>query len=65
MTINCNRVTTATLSECLSSVAYMCVYVKRQLDYKPYVKPSYVVTQQQAAEKERQEKERQDKESSK
>ncbi len=35
----------------------MCFYVKKHLDYKPYVTPSYVVTREQEAVKER-EKER-------
>ena len=31
----------------------MCFYVKRHLDYKPYVAPSYVVTREQEAVKEK------------
>lgn len=31
----------------------MCVYVKRHLDYKEHQTPSYILAQQQAAEKER------------
>ena len=31
----------------------MCFYVKRHLDYKPYVTPSYVVTREQEAVKEK------------
>lgn len=52
-----HRVTHSTLSACLISQAYMCFYVKKHLDYKPYVTPSYVVTREQEAVKER-EKER-------
>ncbi|KAG8890768.1 hypothetical protein FRB98_004813 [Tulasnella sp. 332] len=48
-----DKVTPSTLRECLKSHAYMCVYVKRHLDYKQHQIPSYVLTQQQAAEKER------------
>jgi ubiquitin carboxyl-terminal hydrolase 22/27/51 len=32
----------------------MCFYVKRHLDYKPYVKPSYVLTRETELVKERQ-----------
>lgn len=38
------RVTPSNLGACLSSNAYMCFYVKRHLDYKPYMKPTYRVT---------------------
>ena len=31
----------------------MCFYVKKHLDYKPYVTPSYVVTREQEAVKEK------------
>ncbi|KDQ15866.1 hypothetical protein BOTBODRAFT_65156 [Botryobasidium botryosum FD-172 SS1] len=37
-----DKVTPATLRECLNSKAYMCAYVKRHLDYKPYQRPSYI-----------------------
>ena len=37
-----HRVADATLGACLKSTAYMCFYVKRHLDYKPYMTPSYV-----------------------
>lgn len=47
------RVTHSTLGKCLSSQAYMCFYVKRHLDYKPYVVPSYVVAREAEAVKER------------
>jgi ubiquitin carboxyl-terminal hydrolase 22/27/51 len=36
-----NRVTLSNLGACLSSNAYMCFYVKRHLDYKPFMKPTY------------------------
>ncbi|KAI9566917.1 hypothetical protein HD554DRAFT_1077339 [Boletus coccyginus] len=36
-----DRVTPSNLGACLSSNAYMCFYVKRHLDYKPYMKPTY------------------------
>ncbi|KAI9057312.1 cysteine proteinase [Trametes sanguinea] len=48
-----DKVTHATLRACLNSQAYMCFYVKRHLDYKPYVTPSYVVTREQEAVKEK------------
>ncbi|KAG2145323.1 uncharacterized protein EDB93DRAFT_1241168 [Suillus bovinus] len=41
-----DKVTPSTLSECLASNAYMCFYVKRHLDYKPYVKPTYLVARE-------------------
>ena len=47
------RVSHSTLGACLGSQAYMCFYVKRHLDYKPYVTPSYVVTREQEAVKEK------------
>lgn len=31
----------------------MCFYVKKHIDYKPYVTPSYVVTREQEAVKEK------------
>ncbi|KAG8212889.1 tRNAHis guanylyltransferase-domain-containing protein [Butyriboletus roseoflavus] len=37
-------VTLSNLGACLNSNAYMCFYVKRHLDYKPYMKPTYRVT---------------------
>ncbi|KAI0749382.1 cysteine proteinase [Daedaleopsis nitida] len=52
-----DKVTHSSLGACLSSQAYMCFYVKKHLDYKPYVTPSYVVTREQEAVRER-EKER-------
>ena len=51
--LHSHRVTHSTLGACLSSQAYMCFYVKRHLDYKPYVTPSYVVTREQEAVKEK------------
>ena len=42
----CRRITPANLNTCLSSAAYMCFYVKRQLDYKPNTTPSYVLTRE-------------------
>ncbi|KAF8124813.1 hypothetical protein EV363DRAFT_1403077 [Boletus edulis] len=37
-------VTLSTLGACLNSNAYMCFYVKRHLEYKPNMKPTYRVT---------------------
>ncbi|KAI1797193.1 cysteine proteinase [Ganoderma leucocontextum] len=48
-----DKVTHSTLGACLNSQAYMCFYVKRHLDYKPNVTPSYVVTREQEAVKEK------------
>ncbi|KAF7790555.1 hypothetical protein EIP86_001511 [Pleurotus ostreatoroseus] len=36
------KVTHSTLGACLDAQAYMCFYVKRHLDYKPYEIPSYM-----------------------
>lgn len=47
------RVTPSSLGECLRSQAYMCFYVKRHLDYKPYMTPSYVVAREAEAFKEK------------
>ena len=56
------RVTHSTLSACLGSQAYMCFYVKKHLDYKPYVTPSYVVTREQEAVKEKEREREREKE---
>lgn len=40
------KVTPSTLGTCLNSNAYMCFYVKRHLDYKPYMKPTYRVARE-------------------
>ncbi|KAF7344818.1 Ubiquitin carboxyl-terminal hydrolase [Mycena venus] len=37
-----DKVTPASLGSVLASPAYMCFYVKRHLDYKPYLTPTYV-----------------------
>lgn len=47
------RVTHTTLGACLKSAAYMCFYVKRHLDYKPYMTPSYVLTRETEAVREK------------
>jgi ubiquitin carboxyl-terminal hydrolase 22/27/51 len=47
------RVTHSNLGACLDSPAYMCFYVKRHLDYKPYMTPSYVLTRETAAVREK------------
>ncbi|KIJ62909.1 hypothetical protein HYDPIDRAFT_93550 [Hydnomerulius pinastri MD-312] len=41
-----DKVTPSTLGACLNSNAYMCFYVKRHLDYKPYMKPTYRVARE-------------------
>ncbi|KAI0368632.1 cysteine proteinase [Pilatotrama ljubarskyi] len=48
-----DKVTHTTLSACLNSQAYMCFYVKRHLDYKPWMTPSYMLIREQAAAKEK------------
>jgi len=48
-----DKVTHSSLGICLSSQAYMCFYVKRYLDYKPYTTPSYKVTREAEAVKEK------------
>lgn len=50
-----DKVTHSSLGACLGSQsqAYMCFYVKRHLDYEPYVTPSYKVTREAEAVKER------------
>ncbi|KAI5995829.1 hypothetical protein F5J12DRAFT_907170 [Pisolithus orientalis] len=40
------KVTLSSLGTCLNSNAYMCFYVKRHLDYKPYMKPTYLVARE-------------------
>jgi ubiquitin carboxyl-terminal hydrolase 22/27/51 len=37
----------------LASTAYLLFYVKRSLDYKPLVKPTYVITRETEALKEK------------
>lgn len=61
------KVTHKAMSECfnnttISSTAYMCFYVKRHLDYKPYIRPSYVAAakEQEAKEKEMKDREARD-----
>jgi len=41
------------LAACLNSNAYMCFYVKRHLDYKPNMIPSYVRTRETEAQREK------------
>ncbi|KAI0926169.1 hypothetical protein AcW1_008405 [Taiwanofungus camphoratus] len=50
-----DKVTHSTLGACLNSQAqvYMCFYVKRHLDYLPYMTPSYKVTREAEAVKEK------------
>ncbi|KAG5641869.1 hypothetical protein DXG03_004093 [Asterophora parasitica] len=52
-----DKVTPSNLGACLNSAAYMCFYVKRHLDYKPYTIPTYVLARETEAVKEK-EKER-------
>ncbi|KAJ7503328.1 hypothetical protein B0H11DRAFT_1975258 [Mycena galericulata] len=48
-----DKVTHANLSACLNSNPYMCFYVKRHLDYKPYMTPTYVLTRETEAVREK------------
>ncbi|EDR13968.1 uncharacterized protein LACBIDRAFT_305245 [Laccaria bicolor S238N-H82] len=48
-----DKVTPSTLGACLASAAYMCFYVKRHLDYKPNIKPSYVQAHEAEAVREK------------
>jgi len=47
------RVTNSNLGTCLNSPAYMCFYVKRHLDYKPDMTPTYVQTRENEAVREK------------
>jgi ubiquitin carboxyl-terminal hydrolase 22/27/51 len=50
-----DKVTPATLANVLGASApiYMAFYVKRRLDYKPHITPSYVLTRESEAVRER------------
>ncbi|TEB19403.1 cysteine proteinase [Coprinellus micaceus] len=48
-----DKVTHTSLSAVLASNAYMCFYVKRHLDYKPYQTPTYVLMREKEEQKER------------
>ncbi|KAF8151031.1 hypothetical protein B0H34DRAFT_731104 [Crassisporium funariophilum] len=48
-----DKVTHSGLGACLNSAAYMCFYVKRHLDYKPYVTPTYVLMRENEAAREK------------
>ena len=48
------RVTHATLSQVLRSTAYLLFYVKRDLDYEPDSRPSYVKAREADILRERQ-----------
>ncbi|KAF8525841.1 cysteine proteinase [Hysterangium stoloniferum] len=48
-----DKVYPSTLQNCLNSMAYMCFYVKRHLDYKPYQRPSYALKRETEAVRER------------
>lgn len=52
-----HRVTLSSLDVVLRSTVYMCFYVKRHLDYKPFTLPTYKIARENEAVKER-EKER-------
>ncbi|KAL0568143.1 hypothetical protein V5O48_013850 [Marasmius crinis-equi] len=48
-----DKITHATLGDCLKSSAYMCFYVKRHLEYKPHMTPAYVLTREAEAIREK------------
>ncbi|KAF9483191.1 cysteine proteinase [Pholiota conissans] len=48
-----DKVTASSLGACLNSAAYMCFYVKRHLDYKPNMTPSYVLARENEALREK------------
>ncbi|KAH9481878.1 Ubiquitin carboxyl-terminal hydrolase 22 [Psilocybe cubensis] len=48
-----DKVTPSSLGACLNSNAYMCFYVKRHLDYKPNMTPTYVLTRETEALREK------------
>ncbi|KAG6885627.1 hypothetical protein C0993_012045 [Termitomyces sp. T159_Od127] len=53
----------STLGACLDSLAYMCFYVKRHLDYKVEMRPTYVIARETEALREKEkEKENEEKE---
>lgn len=47
------RITHSNLGACLASSAYMCFYIKRHLDYKPYMRPSYILARETEAVREK------------
>ncbi|THV06374.1 cysteine proteinase [Dendrothele bispora CBS 962.96] len=48
-----DKVHLTTLETCLRSSPYMCFYVKRHLEYKAHVTPTYILTQKTEAVKEK------------
>ncbi|TFK45814.1 cysteine proteinase [Heliocybe sulcata] len=48
-----DKVTLSSLNESLRARAYMCFYVKRHLDYKPYATPTYILTREVELQKEK------------
>lgn len=54
--------THTTLGVALDSQAYMCFYVKRHLDYKPYEIPSYMKAREAEVIKEREREREREKE---
>ncbi|KAF5334866.1 hypothetical protein D9758_014272 [Tetrapyrgos nigripes] len=48
-----DKVTVSTLGACLKSPPYMCFYVKKHLEYKAHVTPTYVLIQKTEAVKEK------------
>ncbi|EJD06815.1 cysteine proteinase [Fomitiporia mediterranea MF3/22] len=48
-----DKVAHSSLSDVLKSTVYMCFYVKRHLDYKPFTLPTYKIARENEAVKER------------
>ncbi|KAG5636226.1 hypothetical protein H0H81_008733 [Sphagnurus paluster] len=48
-----DKVIPSNLGACLNSAAYMCFYVKRHLDYKPHMTPTYILARETEAVREK------------
>lgn len=48
-----DRVTLSSLGACLKSTPYMCFYVKKHLEYKPHITPTYIRTRETEAVREK------------
>jgi len=48
-----DKVTHSSLGACLKSSPYMCFYVKKHLEYKPHITPTYIRTRESEAVRER------------
>ncbi|GAW04998.1 ubiquitin carboxyl-terminal hydrolase 22 [Lentinula edodes] len=48
-----DKVTLSSLGACLKSTPYMCFYVKKHLEYKPHITPTYIRTRETEAVREK------------